>query len=210
MNKYEYKVVCPQRIPENIPLDQELELVPTWEWNAPTFGDGIGRIDSNGNKKSLFKSDTENGNTDILDACIENLDLIEIDKNIRNDGCIERVTVLYVPYVFTDHIKFKPTIDCEVPWNSKSSMTITYELLFVAENSKRYVEVPFKTVNVNPLLNLYEEFKDFAEEHFQDDDGLIVDFYKDNGERDLFEFEYSDLMDCLVSARIVGVDDGTN
>ena len=147
---------------------------------------------------------------------IENKDIYVITETINqlNEACngFVKKNVYYLPYYVDGHSVFRPTINNEnVSGASNVSYDLSIELLFVFEDCNRYITWDTSTRNIS-MFSLIQsiEFDDlgigYLDATDEYEEGYALDFYDEAGHDYVRTFrDIEDLLDCLVSARIIGI-----
>lgn len=213
-----------ENIPEYAKLGNttSIEIKDGCEWNGHAYATCVGMITDDGIVESYFKTDKENGNTEIFDKLRNDIHLIEKHVYLINrDTMKERSGVRYfVPYKVKDHCSNRPTItDAYVDNCSNVHSSVEYEILMVAgDNFKRYITVEYETEGsfsscfFDQIENVEDMFDEWFEEEAHgfmiDEDGnKTVTFYDDTGENcDIDISSICELMSMIMSIRVIKCD----
>lgn len=201
-------------------LDETLELTFKEGWNGHAYGPMVGYLLDETEKHSLIKTDTNNGNTKLLDQLLADYDLIQKDTTIVQDNMLVPAITYHVPYKVKDHIAYQPTVHAFVDNCSNLSYTVTYELLFVSEeNYERHLAVTYKTAGTyaaslwSHISNLEDTITEWIEnnkhgiQEVEYSDSFVTPFYDNVGDSTEIEFANAEeLLQTLASIRLIGFE----
>lgn len=139
-----------ENIPEYTGLERDSACITINDgctWDGDRYGTWVGRIYENGDKKSAFKKDEGNNNTEIFDKLRNDITLIEKHVTVRQDMKLSNAVDYYIPYRVKGHSSTKPTIvDSYVDGCSNVHYSVEYEILLVAgDGYTRYITESFET-----------------------------------------------------------------
>lgn len=184
------------------------------------YGYEVGRVYNDGEIKSAFTEDHENGNTTIFNRLRNEVKLIEKDYHFVNwETNEERTGIRYfLPYRVKGHCSTMPTVtDKHVDNCYNVEYDVTYEVLFVAEDGyKRYITVDYSTEGTfaTCFYDHMRDVEDILEDMFENEtngfhvenDYRTVTFYDDAG--DVCDIEISmgsvqELLSMIASIRVI-------
>lgn len=208
-------------VPKYVGLENTafIELKEGCNWYGHAYGTCVGFIGNDGTVESYFKTDCENGTTEIFDKLREDIHLIE--KHVH---LVDRETMIekkgrkcYIPYKVKNHSSNKPTItDAYVDRCSNVHYVVEYEILLVAdEGFKRYITLSYETegsfasIFFDQICDIEEMFEEWFQEGSHgfntDEEGCkSVLFYDDTGEP--WDVEFSsirELLSTITSIRVI-------
>lgn len=199
-----------------------IEIKEGYEWDGHGYGICVGIIKEDGTVESCFKSDINNGNTDIFDKLRKDIHLIEKDFSYidRSSDELFYMKKYYVPYKVKDHCSNKPTVtDSYVDNCCNVHYSVEYEILLVAdEGYKRYITNEYKTKGygsscffdqVKDIEEIFEEWFEEGSHGFKIDDNnnKSVTFYDDTGEKcDIDVVSVAELLSMIASIRVIKCD----
>lgn len=214
MKTYKLNLLHPEMESDQIPMTIEIDTKR--DWYGHSYGDLIGRIDSDGTIKSAFTVDTDHGNTDIFDGLIATRKLTKKRRYKRDDGYSDFYYLMYVP---ENHSSLKPTVTDQTLNLEVGNIRreFTFEIVLVQdEGSKRYVSCTERSEGysglslLGQLSNIEETFENWCYEKSngflfcEEDNTIYVNFYDDLGEETSLWFNSMDeLLNCIHSVRIV-------
>lgn len=213
-----YGVELIEKLPEDIPLRKRGTITTKGEWYGHSFGDCIGRVYEDGEVKSFFTADRENGTTELFDTLRElgitrtkHRQLINRETG-KERSCKEH----YLMRRVVGHGSDKETVkDNCLDTCSNVKYEYTYEILFVLDDEyKRYVydtvrtDGPYTYGLSSVLESLEDTVREWAEENEKgfsfDGGGMHVKFYDDFGnDIDAEFYGMYELMMCVNSVRII-------
>ena len=213
-----------ENIPEYTGLSNTttIEIKDNCEWHGHAYAICVGAIKDDGNVESCFKTDKENGNTEIFDKLRSDIQLIEKHFNFmdHDSGYLRSGIRYFIPYKVKGHCSSKPTItDVYVDSCSNVHYDVEYEILLVAgDDFKRFITVEFETEGsfsssffdqIESVENMFDEwFEEESHGFMIDEDGnKTVTFYDETGENcDIDISSIDELMSMIMSIRVIKCD----
>ena len=212
-----------ENIPEYVGLNNytSIEIKEGCEWYGHAYASCVGMIRDDGTIESYFKTDRNNGNTDIFDKLRNDIHLIKKHVNFMDHGTMELSsgTRYFIPYKVKDHCSNKQTIvDDYVDNCSNVRYEVEYEIVLVAgDDCKRYITVGYETEGCysSCFFDQVENIKEMFEEWFEEEshgfkivDGYrTVTFYDETGENHEIDISsISELMSMITSIRVIKCD----
>lgn len=213
-----------ENIPEYTGLSNTttIEIKDNREWHGHEYAICVGAIKDDGTVESYFKTDDENGNTEIFDKLRSDIQLIEKHFNFmdHDSGDLRSSTRYFIPYKVKDHCSNRPTItDVYVDNCCNVHYSVEYEILLVAgDDFKRYITVHYETEGSfsSCFFDQIERVEDMFDEWFEEEShGFMIDedgnktvtFYDDTGENcDINISSIDELMSMIMSIRVIKCD----
>lgn len=208
-------------IPEYTGLEKNSSCVifkDGYTWEGDRYGTWVGRVYEDGEKRSAFKVDDENHNTEIFDKLRNDLTLVKKHVTVRQDMKLSNAVDYYIPYWVRGHSSTKPTItDSYVDNCSNVRYSVEYEILLVAgEGYTRYITESFDTKGhyassfFDQVKNIEDLFVEWFEEEshdFRNREGKEVAFYDETGEKLYIEiYGINELLSMISSIRVIKCD----
>lgn len=187
-------------------------------WDGHAYGACVGMIKKDGTVLSYFKTDKENGSTEIFDKLRKDIHLLEKYINFINDnGEMESGVRYFIPYKVKNHSSTKPTTtECYVDSCSNVHYFVEYEILLVAgEGFKRYITEKYETEGtfsscfydqVEDIVNMFDEWFEEELHGFKINElgEKTVTFYDDTGEDcDIEISSVDELLSMISSIRVI-------
>lgn len=215
------EMISYENIPEYTGLGNttSIEIKDGCEWYGHAYATCVGMIYDDGTVESYFKTDKENGSTEIFDKLRSDIRLIEKHVNLRNYETMEASSGVryFIPYKVKDHSSDKPTVtDVYVDDCSNVHYSVEYEIvLVVGDDYNRYITVEYETEGYwsscffDQVENIEEMFYEWFEEeshgfNIDADGNKSVTFYDDTGENCEIEISSVDeLLSMITSIRVI-------
>lgn len=196
-----------------------IEIREGCDWYGHAYATCVGFISDNGTVESYFKTDKENGNTEIFDKLRNDIGMIKkyvylVDRDTNEERSGNRY---FIPYKVKDHCSNKPTVtDAYVDGCSNVHYSVEYEIVLVADDDfKRYITTEYETEGhysscfFDQVENIEEMFEEWFEEESHgfnvDEDGnKSVTFYDDTGENcNIGISSVEELLSMITSIRVI-------
>lgn len=234
--KYENYIYVGKPLPEGCPIKTVQGLHIDDEIYPHRWGLKVGEDSKEFGKKSYFIKDKENNDTKLLDELLDADVVEQTSKNImrktEKDGeevwVDAYVTYYYLPFEHESASFRLPTSDEPIEDAINVETDATLEVLMVTGDWSRYLTIPIRTEwpsitmidAIDDLEDIFDEWADNKQNGFSHlesdnkfkkrachDDCILVRFFNQMGDGDDLEFEsIDDMMSCIVSLRLVNVE----